>query len=79
MLLGYTNAGTSKTNWVGNYVGVESWLGVSGIFNIFSIPALKKLGYHITYDSDDGSYLVTNRKIDVSTKFIEDENGMPYV
>ena len=79
MILGQTNTGTSKTYWVGNHGSVEAWLNVSGIANIFSIHAFKKLGYHITYDSDDGSYLVTNRKIDVSTKFIEDENGMPYV
>ena len=53
MLSGQTNSGTSKTNWVENYGGVESWLDVSGVANIFSIPSLKKLGYHITYDSDD--------------------------
>ena len=41
MLLGYTNAGTSKTNCVGNYGGVEAWLYISGIANIFSMPALK--------------------------------------
>ena len=70
MLLGHTNTGTSKTNWVGNYVGVESWISVSGISNIFSIPSLKNLGYHITYDSDDGYYLVINSKTCVATKLI---------
>ena len=70
MLLGYTNTGNSRTNWVGNYVGVEAWLDVSGIANIFSIPALKRFGYHIKYYSDDGYYLVNNRKEDVATKFI---------
>ena len=49
------------------------------IANIFSITPLKKLGYHITYDSDDGYYFMTNRKTDAVTKFIEDENGMTYV
>ena len=50
-----------------------------GFANIFSIPSLKNLGYHITYDSDDRYYLATNRKTDISTKFIEDKNGLPYV
>ena len=62
-----------------NYGGVEAWIYVSSISNISNIPALKNIGYHITYDSDDGYYFVTNRKTDVATKFIEDENGMPYV
>ena len=79
MILCHTNAGTSNTNWVGNYGGVEAWLGVSGIANIFIIPALKKLGCHITFDSDDGYYLVTNRNTGVVTNLIEDENGLPYV
>ena len=79
MLLGNTNAGTSKTNWVGNYGGVEAWLDISGIDNIFIIPALKNLGCHIKYESNDGHYLVTNSKTDVTTKFIEDDNGLPYV
>ena len=75
IILGHTNAGTSKTNWMGNYDGVEAWLNVSGITNIFIIIYIKKLGYHITYDSDDRYYLVTKRKTDVATNFIEDENG----
>ena len=73
MLLGHTNTRTSKNNWVGNYVGVEAWIDIRGI------PDLKKLGYHITYNSDGGYYFVTNRNTGVSTKFIEDDNGMPYV
>ena len=64
---------------MGNYGVAESWLDVIGIANIFSITALKNLGCPITYDSDDGYYLVTNRKKDVATKFIEDENRLPYV
>ena len=79
MLLGHTNIGTSNTNWVGNYVRVEAWLDVSGIANIFSIPTIKKLGYHITYDKDDRYYLVTNINTDVTTEFIENENVLPYV
>ena len=79
MLLGHTNAGTYNNNLVGNCGSVEAWLDVSGITNIFSITDIKKIGYHITYDSDDGYYLVTNRSKDFSTKFVEDENGMAYV
>ena len=79
MILGQTNTGTSKTYWVGNHGSVEAWLNVSGITNIFIIIYIKKLGYHITYDSDDRYYLVTKRKTDVATNFIEDENGLPYV
>ena len=79
IIFGHTNTGTSKTNWVGKYGGVESWLGVSCISNIFSVPSFKKLGYHVRYDSDGGYYLGTNRKKYVATKFIYDKNGPPYV
>ena len=54
MILCHTNAGTSKTNWVGKYDGVEARIDVSGIANIFSMPSIMKIGYHIAYDSDDG-------------------------
>ena len=70
VLLGHTNAGNSKTNWVSNYGGVESWINVSGISNIFSIPDQNNLRYHITYESYDGYYLVTNRNTYIATKFI---------
>ena len=72
IVLGHTNTGTSKTNWVGKYGVVEAWLVVSSIYNIFSLTALKNIWCHITYDSDDGYYLVTNSNTDVATKFIED-------
>ena len=61
MLLGNTNAGTSKNNWVGNFGDLEACLDTNGIANIFGIPDLKKAGYHITYDSDDDFYIVTNK------------------
>ena len=79
MILSHTNAGNFNTNWMENYGGAEAWIDVSGIANIFSIPALNNIGYHIKYGSDDGYYLVTNSKTDVATKFIYNENGLPYV
>ena len=30
ILLVHANAGTSKTNWVGNYCGVEAWIDIRG-------------------------------------------------
>ena len=60
ILLGRTNADTSKTNWVGNFGYLEAWLDTNGIANIFGIPDLNKAGYHTTYDSDYGLYIVTN-------------------
>ena len=41
------------------YGPVECWLNEQGIANILSIPTLKKLGYRITYGSDDEFYVVT--------------------
>ena len=79
LLLGHTNAGTYKTKWMVNYGDVEAWIDVSGIANTLSIPALKKLGYYIIYESDDGYYLLANRKTDVATKFTEDNNGLLYL
>ena len=79
MILGHTNVGTSKTNWVGNFGGLEAWLDTNGIANIFGIPALKKSGYHITYDSDDGFYIGTNKTTGVSVKFREGDDGLPYI
>ena len=71
MLLGHTNAGTSNTNWVGNFGDLETWLDTNVIANIFGISALKKEGSHITHDSDDGFYIVTNKTTGVSVKFQE--------
>ena len=79
MLLGHTNAGTPKKNWVGNFGDLEDWLDTNGIANIFGIPSLKKAGYHINYDSDDGFYIVTNKTTGVSVKFQEGDNGLPYI
>ena len=59
-----------KDELVWNYGGVEAWLDVNGIANIFIILDLKKLGYHITYESYDGYYLVTNRNTYIATNFI---------
>ena len=69
MILGHTNAGTSKTNWVVNFGDLEAWLDTNGIANIFGIPDLKKAGYHINYDSDYGLYIVTNKTTGASVKF----------
>ena len=38
---------------------------------------LKRIGYHITYNSEDGYYEVS--KGDVSAKFYKDEQGLPYI
>ena len=79
ILLGHKNAGTSKTNWVGNFGDLEDWLDTNGIANFFGIPALKKVGYHITYDSDDGFYIVTKKTTGVSVKFQEGDDGLTYI
>ena len=39
--------------------------------------SLKKMGYRITYDSNDGYYIVHSPRGKV--KFYEDENGLPYI
>ena len=59
------------------YGPVECWLNEQRIANILSIPVLKILGYRITYDSDDNFYLVS--KGDVTIKFHEDKEGVPYI
>ena len=51
----------------------------NGIANIFVIPYLKKLGYHITYDIDDGIYILTNKTTGVSVKFQEWDDRLPYI
>ena len=61
-LYGHTNAGISKTNKVGYYGDIECWLDESGIANIFSIPVLKRLGFHIVYDSDNDFWEVTEKR-----------------
>ena len=56
---------------------IESWLNQHGMDNMLSIPVLtKKLGFRIMYDSDNDYWTVT--KDDVSTKFYEDKQGLPY-
>ena len=41
------------------------------------MPEIKVLGYHITYDRDDGYNKVS--KGDVSVKLYEYEQGLPYL
>ena len=38
---------------------------------------LKRIGYHITYNMDDGYYEVS--KVDISVKFYEDKQGLLYI
>ena len=79
MILGHTNAGTSKTNCVGKFGGLEAWLETNGIANIFGIPAVNKMGCHITYDSYDGLYIVTNKTTGVSDNVKKGDDGLPYI
>ena len=54
---------------------VEAWLNKKGIANVFSIPTLKRQGMHITYNSDDGNYVVLDRR-GTAIKFHEDKEGL---
>ena len=60
-----------------NFEDLEAWLDTNGIANIFGIPDLNKLVYHITYDSDDSFYIVTKKNTGVSVKFQEGDDGLP--
>ena len=71
------NAGVTTLDEVGDYGGMEMYFPEDGIANIFSIPQLKKMGFRITYDSDDGYYVVHTKKGPI--KFWEDENGLPCI
>ena len=79
MILGHANEITSKINWVGSFWDLEAWLDTNGISNVFGIPDLKKAGYHITYESGDGLYIVTNKTTIMSVKFQEGDDRMPYI
>jgi hypothetical protein len=48
-----------------------------GIANITSIPVMKKLGSHFTYDSHNDFWTVT--KGDITVIFCEDEQWLPYI
>ena len=67
-LHGYCNTGTSITNLKGKFgkaifgEEIESWVH-HGIANIISIPVMKKLGFHISYNSDDVFWVVTKEDI----------------
>ena len=73
----HCNSAVSKTNWVGNYCEIESWLERDKIAKIFSGTVLKRLGYRNTYDSDDGYYEVS--KGDIVVKFYKYEQYLPYI
>ena len=51
-LYGHCNADLSQTNWVGSYGKIYSCLYRYGIANILIVTFLKRLCYHINYDSD---------------------------
>ena len=52
------NAGKISTNNKVNFGSNECWINKEGIYNIFSIPKFEEMGFHITYDSRDGHYIV---------------------
>jgi len=78
-LIGRTNAGTTKTNHMGDFTDmgddIPFWYDQGGMANVLSLPWLEKEGYHVKYDSDDPYYLVS--KNGMSWKFYKNENGMP--
>ena len=70
-LFGSCNAGMTATKLNRKFGDIKSWLNACIIVTIVSIPVLKKLGSHITYDSNDDYWLVT--KNDASVTFCKDE------
>ena len=53
-LYGQFKAGVPKSNLVGNYGDIQSYLDIDSIANILSVYVINFLVYHITYYSDDG-------------------------
>ena len=52
---------------------IESCIDRYLIYNIFIVNFLKRLGYHITYEIDDGYYDVS--KGDIAMKLYEDKKA----
>ena len=82
-LYGYCNAGSTISNTKAKHSkhifgeDIENWLTDDGIANITSLPVMKKLSFHITYDSHNDFWVVTNG--DMKVIFFEDEQGLPYI
>ena len=55
---------------------INAWF-YAGIANIISIPVIKRLGFHISYNSNDNYCVIS--KGDVTVTFREDEQGLPYI
>ena len=69
-IFGNYNSGTASTNKRVRFGSIGRWINKEGIYNIFSIPKLKDMGFCITYDSLDGHYIVHAK--DVNIKFNKD-------
>ena len=76
--MGFCNTGTSITNLRGK-IGhdifgedIDVWLH-AGISNTVSISVMKKLGFHISYDSNDDYWVVS--KGDMTVTFHKEGNG----
>ena len=48
------NKGTNSTNKKGHFGYIECWFNKEGIANIFIIPKLEEIGFHILNNSRDG-------------------------
>mmetsp|Transcript_1121 Transcript_1121/g.2410 ORF Transcript_1121/g.2410 Transcript_1121/m.2410 type:complete len:630 (-) Transcript_1121:237-2126(-) len=68
------NAGTVKTKRRGDFGGLKVWSMGSGIANVLSLAEVSQK-YRVTFDSEDGYFLVHTPRGEV--KFLMDESGMP--
>ena len=57
-LFGNFNAGTTSTNKKVNFNSIECFISKKVISNIFGVPKLEEIEFHITYDIRDVHYIV---------------------
>ena len=76
----HCNAGVTSTNLVGDLPGYGTvWYYPQGIANILSLSHVKKQGYHVTYDSEDGNAFFVHKPDGSVRVFNESERGLYFM
>ena len=65
MAFGHFNSETTSTNKKGRLGSIEQRPNKESISNILSISNLKYIGFHITYDKQNGHYVVKTKDREV--------------
>jgi hypothetical protein len=76
----HCNAGTTKTNLVGDLPGYgQVWYNPNGISNILSLLRVTRSGYQVTFDSAKGNGFILLKPDGSCVEFEQSDQGLYYI